>query len=156
MPQLAGEYTQSLTQKNRVVVPAAWRNQLNTTAFFVSTYSNRYLEVYPQTAWEDFYHRLVNFSLFNPDLKDWLRLILSQGQFVETDNQGRLLLTEHILKVLKLDKGEPKELVCLGLGDHFEIWDSTHWQIKKQGLQKEADNLAMRLALFETKQYEPT
>lgn len=144
---IVGEFAVQVTAKNRIVVPVAWRDLFTTGKYYWSNYSGNYLEVFPEAYWLQYYEDLKNFSRFNPDLRDYLRLILSSTYALTADAQGRVVIPEDMLSVVNPGQG----VVCLGLGDHFEVWSATAWQTKLKHQRKEIDQLAMRLALFEHK-----
>lgn len=148
---LVGEYSLALTNKNRVVVPANWREQLTSAVYYASSYSEKYIEVYPEAYWDQYYQGILSFSKFNPDLRDYLRLLLSSTFKLEADNQGRMVLPERFLNVISHNNNASEGIVIIGVGNHLEIWSTTAWQAKRKHQTKEIDNLAMRLALFEHK-----
>ena len=49
---------------------------------------------------------------------------------VELDGQGRVVLPDPLLSWAGLKGKVGEELVIIGVGDHFEIWQSDNWNTK--------------------------
>ena len=50
--------------------------------------------------------------------------IFSQAEYVDLDKQRRFVLPQYLLD----HAGIEIDLIVIGAGDHFEIWDSKEWE----------------------------
>jgi MraZ protein len=66
----------------------------------------------------------MSFSLLEGENLERRRFIFSSTSYVEVDEQGRFVIPKNLLDYAKLDK----KAVIIGVGDHFEIWDSAGWE----------------------------
>lgn len=51
------------------------------------------------------------------------RLFFANSRLIELDTQGRFVIPPDMLKF-----GKIRNVVIIGVGDHFEIWDLNIWQ----------------------------
>ena len=60
------------------------------------------------------------------------RLLLGNAQDVDVDSTGRILVAPE----LRSAAGLTREVMLLGMGSHFELWDAAQWA------RREAEDLA--------------
>ena len=58
----------------------------------------------------------------------WRRIFLGNASNVSIDSAGRILITPELRQAVMLDK----EVIMLGMGQHFEIWDAKTYAAKEQ------------------------
>lgn len=75
------------------------------------------LLVYPRQEWEKKREQIVQFPMNARALQ---RLLLGNAQDVELDSAGRVLIAPE----LRQAAGLVKEVMLMGLGTHFELWDT--------------------------------
>lgn len=153
MPGYLGEFKLFVTEKNRLVIPASFRElyeQNDDKSLYVSYQNNGWLEVYDSIYWRKIAEELGKLSFLHSDVRDYQRLLYSQTQIQEFDQQGRIVLSEQMLECLKHESNQTKarELVVVGAGEHVEIWTAQRWQIKKDSLMKSHSALSDRLAFM--------
>jgi MraZ protein len=74
------------------------------------------LLLYPRPVWESVRERIAALPL---SASAWKRFFLGNATDVELDGAGRLLISPE----LRQGAGLGKDVVLLGMGAHFEIWD---------------------------------
>lgn len=136
MPALIGRYDYALDDKNRLVAPPRYRDALSREGgrhFILSLGLERCLYLFLPSQWE----RVVAEDRDIFGLKDkrqvrvLKRLIFSYAMESEPDEQGRILVPQH----LKDHAGLSKEVVILGMGNKAEIWSRRALErIEKAGL----------------------
>ena len=121
---LFGEFKHAVDTKNRLFIPAKFREQLG-ESFIVIRSTNEdkhYLSVYSQEGWADIEARLAD----QPRLKTrninrfWGR----NGLEVTPDSQGRILLTQALIEYTGLEK----TAVIIGCGRYAEIWSESAYE----------------------------
>lgn len=153
MSRYYGEYEISLTDKNRVIIPAKLREILisNSEADVSIAYHNQgWLEIYDKHYLEQLTKEFKTISSLHTDLRDLQRLLYSQMQQQELDTQGRMILSQQMLTALQISNTteKTKQLVVVGVGDYLEIWEAQRWEIKKKGLKSNLTNISERLAFI--------
>ena len=117
---LYGQYYHSLDPKNRVSMPAKFRDQLG-SHFVITQGLNNCLFVFSD---EEFQHLadLLN-ALPMAKGQPLLHFFFSGAADVEPDKVGRVLLPEHLKKYAGIDK----DVVINGCGKRAEIWNAAEW-----------------------------
>jgi len=128
MSLLVGEYECTLDAKNRLMVPADFRNELKKaeqgSRWYVFLHLHNRLWLMP----EDHFTQQV--SKFRPSLlpKDeqlgFVRKLFGNARVVEPDKQGRIVLPDKLVRKANLGR----ELTLVGMGRYVEVFDRTKWQ----------------------------
>lgn len=119
----------SLDAKGRIAIPARYRGELVSKCsghLIVTADPSRCLLVYPQPAWEPIEQRLNGLSSFNPKIRKLQRLLIGNASDVEMDSAGRIL----VAPPLRQFAGLSKEVVLVGQGEKFELWDDAQWNLQ--------------------------
>jgi MraZ protein len=120
----------SLDAKGRLAVPTRHRDALLAGGAVVLTaHPDGCVLLYPRTAWEPIGARIQALSSFNEQARWWQRLLVGFAEETELDAQGRVLVSPALRKFGKLQK----DVMLVGQGSHFEIWDGAAWEEKLAG-----------------------
>jgi len=79
----------------------------------------------------------MSFSSFDPLASLWKRLLVGFAEEVELDASGRLLVSPELRKFAGLEK----QVMMVGQGSHFEIWNHGTWEKQLEQLETGADKL---------------
>ena len=115
-----GSSALSLDAKGRINVPARHRDALIEQAagrLTLTRHPDGCLLVYPRPEWERKREQIAAFPMQARALQ---RLLLGNAQDVEIDGSGRILVAPE----LRSAAGMTKEVMLLGMGAHFELWDA--------------------------------
>lgn len=137
----SGATNLSMDVKGRLAVPAKHRDALLTQSagnVVLTAHPHGCLLLYPQPAWEPIESKLTGLSSFNPQTSAIKRMIVGQADHLELDSSGRLLVNAVLRKFAKLDK----EVMFVGQGSHFELWDIDEWN-KQLAILMGEDNLEL-------------
>ncbi|TAL56694.1 division/cell wall cluster transcriptional repressor MraZ [Pandoraea sp.] len=118
----------SLDAKGRMSVPARHRDVLKEQAegrVTITKHPDGCLLLFPRPEWEVFRGRVAALPM---DATWWRRIFLGSAADVEMDGTGRVLIASE----LRLAAGLDKDVMLLGMGSHFEIWDATTYIAKEQ------------------------
>lgn len=116
----------SLDAKGRLSVPTRHRDELSASAagqLTVTCHPHGYLMLFPRAAWDDFSQRVVATAA---EGQWWRRILLGSAMDVELDGTGRVLISPELRESACLTK----EVMLLGVGTHFELWDKETYQAK--------------------------
>ncbi len=115
-----------LDSKSRFAVPAKYRDELSSRCagnLVITADPSRCLLIYPQPAWEPIEKKLNSLSSFDPQSRSLQRLIVGNACDVEMDSAGRIL----VVTPLRQFAGLTKDIVLVGQGEKFELWDAEKW-----------------------------
>lgn len=117
-----GEYSHNIDAKNRLIMPAKFREQLGDK--FVATKGlDGCLFVYPISEWETIESKFREIPLTTKDARKFSRFFFAGAAECEIDKQGRVLIPG----VLKEYAGLEKDVVLVGVLNRIEIWAKDKW-----------------------------
>ena len=119
----------SLDVKGRIAIPAKYRGELVEQCsgrLVVTADPSRCLLIYPQPAWEPIEQKLSALPSFNSKTRKLQRLLIGSASDVEMDNAGRILIAPPLRSFASLSK----EVVLVGQGEKFELWDEQQWNLE--------------------------
>ncbi|HEU0229621.1 MAG TPA: division/cell wall cluster transcriptional repressor MraZ [Burkholderiaceae bacterium] len=127
-----GSSALTLDAKGRISIPTRHRDALVAQVegqLTLTRHPDGCLLLYPRSVWEIKREQIVAFPASARPLQ---RLLLGSAQDVELDGSGRILISPE----LRTAVGMTREVMLLGMGSHFELWDATEWS------RREAEDLA--------------
>lgn len=116
----------SIDPKGRLAIPAKRREELQNSGngkLVVTAWPDRCLYLYPEPTWVEIRQQVAALPQFDEQIVKWKRLILGYAEELEADNAGRVLLGPSLRDFARLEK----ELMFVGQGRHFEIWNKQDW-----------------------------
>jgi MraZ protein len=124
-----GTFRHSVDEKNRLAIPAKWRAAAKgAQEFFVLPHPQAHLFVLPESAMDKMLERVDDMSIGEYERRNTLRLITGDGHGTPCDAQGRIILTEQLLK----HAGIEGEAVLVGVLKGFEIWSPARLEEAKR------------------------
>ncbi|HEX8874516.1 MAG TPA: division/cell wall cluster transcriptional repressor MraZ [Nitrosospira sp.] len=139
----------SLDNKGRLAVPAKYRDGLVSLCagrLVITADPSKCLLVYPQPVWEPIEQKLNSLSSFNPQTRSLQRLLIGNACDVEMDGAGRILVPPPLRQFAGLNK----DVVLVGQGAKFELWDDEKWNLQmenalafKDGIPPELDGFSL-------------
>ena len=132
-----GEYHHSLDNKDRLTVPARYRELLDDGAYILRGF-DRNLMVLTTKAFEAISHRLDQLSMTDPLARALRRLIIGSATHLEVDKSGRILIPDFLCQ--KVGLSSDQEAILVGQGSYFEIWSSDEWSLQQQALDQAEAN----------------
>lgn len=110
----------AMDAKGRLAVPARHREVLQALCagqLTVTKHPEGCLMVFPRPAWESFRDRIAALPM---SASGWKRVFLGSAMDVEIDSAARVLISPE----LRAAAGLQKDLMLMGMGSHFELWDA--------------------------------
>ena len=121
----------NIDAKGRIAMPTRYRLQFQdggrgSVVMTIDT-EERCLLLYPLSAWEEIESKLAQLPSFNPEARRIQRLLIGHATESELDSHGRILLPPLLREYADLKK----QVMLVGQGKKFEIWDEAHWQERR-------------------------
>ncbi|MEX2517074.1 MAG: division/cell wall cluster transcriptional repressor MraZ [Gammaproteobacteria bacterium] len=122
----------SIDSKGRVAVPSRFRERLSVLAdgHLVLTLSplDQSLWLYPLPEWELIEAKLASLSDFDTQSRRTKQMMRGYASDCQLDAQGRILIPQE----LRSYAGLGKDIILLGQGNKFELWDAAVWNAQRE------------------------
>lgn len=129
-----GRYHHTLDNKGRLTIPSRYRDALIEGAYITKGFENNLVVMTPK-AFTNISMQVSEKSYTDPMARMLKRYIFSNGEQVELDKTGRILIPQFLRQEAALDTN----VIIIGVGDFFEIWSPENWVDQDRQL---ADNEA--------------
>ena len=123
----------NLDAKGRMAVPTRVRDPLTqggTVKLVLTAHPDGCLLLYPLTAWEPIRAKVMSFPSLDRQASLWKRLLVGFAQEADLDTAGRLLITPELRDFAHITR----QVMFVGQGSHYEIWDLEAWQKQLESL----------------------
>ena len=131
-------YQNKLDKKGRVSVPATFRSHLNSLGYngFISypSFNHPALDACSQDRIEKLSNTIDSLNPFEEKRDYFATSILSESVNLQFDTEGRISLTEKLINHAKIKN----EILFVGLGKTFQIWDPKYFEKFKIEARKKA------------------
>ena len=128
----------SLDAKGRIAMPAKFRDRLQDQCdgkLVITVDRDGCLLVYPLPEWEEIERKLVKLPTLNKQARRLQRLLIGHATECELDSAGRILLSP----LLRDFAGIDKQVMLIGQGNKFELWDEVTWNARRDSWLGEAE-----------------
>ena len=108
--------------KNRVAIPSPFRSTINNSnenTFIFKSLKYECLEVHLSSKINSLIKSFEEKDFLSKKNDHFKTAILSDLEEITIDKEGRFILRDHLKKFSKLSK----EIIFIGKGNHFEIWE---------------------------------
>ena len=139
-----GEYNHTIDEKNRLIIPSKFRNQLG-EQFVITRWLEKSLHGFPLAEWEKLVDKLSDLPVGASDARAFERLVMSGAAEVEFDKQGRILIPNNLVDYAQVEK----ETIVIGTGSGFEIWSQTNWNQYNDAASAKFEEIAEGLTDFD-------
>ena len=113
----------TLDGKGRIAMPARHREVLaamGVNQLTITKHPEGSLMIFPRPARENFRERVAALPM---SAGGWKRIFLGNAMDVEIDGSSRVLIAPE----LRAAAGLTRDLMLLGMGSHFELWDAQRY-----------------------------
>jgi transcriptional regulator MraZ len=139
---LLGEYEHTLDDKNRLTLPAKFR-QAMASGVVLTRGLDSCVEAYPADDWMELVEgELAGLSPFSKESRQLERYLYSGAVEAQPDKQGRVMVPPTLLE----HAGLGREVVVIGMRGRIEIWDRAAWRAQLKEVMEGAEHVAERLA----------
>ena len=142
---LIGEYIHTIDEKSRMSLPAKFRKELG-KKIVITPGLDQCLFIFTLVEWSKVKNKLSNsesdLSFLSADKRSFNRFMFGRAAEVEVDSIGRILIPPFLKDRINLKNSA----AVVGVEDRVEIWNEKAWTVYKEKVEKEADQLAEKLA----------
>ena len=132
-------YENKLDKKGRVSVPASFRSHLSNLGYngviCYPSFNNQSIEAWPQDRIEKISNTIDTLNPFEEKRDFFATSILSESVNLHFDNEGRISLTQKLLKHAKIKNS----MIFVGQGKTFQIWEPTAFEKFKTTARKKSN-----------------
>ena len=118
-----GTYYTAFSGKGRIILPKKFRSQLSKPEIILMKGFDGGIWGFSEDEWRNLSGKQLAVSLMDKKGRILRRKFFPLAEVTELDSQGRFVVSEFLLKESRIKT----DLVLIGAGDHFEIWDSNLW-----------------------------
>lgn len=115
-----GKSAISLDAKGRISVPARHRDALLVQCegrITLTRHPHGCLLFFPRPVWESHRQQIASWPM---SARAWQRIFLGNASDVDMDANGRILIAPELREAAGLSR----DLMLIGMGSHFELWDA--------------------------------
>ena len=139
----------TLDVKGRLAMPTRYRERLQERCggkLVVTVDKDQCLLIYPFPDWEDIERKLMKLPSLNPQARRLQRLMVGHATELDLDGNGRILLPPSLREYGLLTR----DVMLIGQGLRFELWDETRWNERRDEWLASADTATDLPAELET------
>ena len=133
MKMFLGEYQPNLTEGARIALPKKLRDQINGNSIILSRGFEHCIFGYDKDEWLKEASKQVSLPISDLKVRTLKRYMFSGAADVELDGQCRLVIPQSLKEYAQIEA----EMIVIGAGDHFEIWNSENWHQHLEVIEKE-------------------
>lgn len=130
MKLFLGEYDHSLDDRGRVTLPRKIRQEIEEKELVLAKGFDPCIFGFDKGSWEHEAAKHLEAPVTDARSRDLRRYLFAGAQKVEVDKLGRILVPAQLKEYASITR----EVVVIGAGDHFEIWDKAHWTTHRDKL----------------------
>ena len=120
----------TLDAKGRLAIPTRYRARIEERCanhLIVTVDRDYWLLIYPLPEWEDVERRFERLPALDRQARRLKRLMVGHASEQELDSHGRILLPKELREFAALDK----QVMLVGQGNKFELWDEARWNERR-------------------------
>ena len=144
---LRGSSFHKFDSKGRLIIPARWREFISagdSDGLMISG-MDHCLVSYTYEEWDKIENRILSLAKKSASMRRFRRLFIGGAFECPIDKQDRILIPPTLRQYAQLDK----EIVVVGVLEHFEIWSRENWNKENQHMDKDLENEEVRNEIAE-------
>ena len=135
-----GEYEHNVDAKNRIFVPARFRDELGETFMVARDLRGARLKMFSIEGWRNYMAPIMEQE--RKISEKALRYLHRNAMQVSPDSQGRILLSRELLDYAEINKNA----VIVGCSSYAEIWSAENWRAELDS--EDNDEISRELERF--------
>jgi MraZ protein len=117
-------YVHSLDSKNRLTIPAKYRDQLAVGLVVTAHPLDPYLLLFPQARWEQLAEKIDQSAVFDPSTAVLRRQLFSFAEDLKPDGQGRIVISQRLRALADIQA----DVLIAGANTFVELWNPALWE----------------------------
>lgn len=135
-----GEYEHNVDAKNRIFVPAKFREELGESFIVARDLRGPRLKMFSLDGWQAYIAPILEQE--RKISEKALRYLHRNATQVSPDSQGRILLTKELLDYAEIERSA----VVVGCSSYIEIWSEHLWRSELEG--EDSEEICAELERF--------
>jgi len=130
-----GSSFHTIDAKGRIIIPARFRDVIKSDGKDGAMISrmDRCLVAYPFNEWQNLESKILSMAEKSENMRRFRRVFIGGAFDCLCDKQDRILVPPSLRQYAGLDK----EIVLVGVLDHFEIWSRDNWDHENMNLDED-------------------
>lgn len=134
-----GSFKTYFSGKNRLVLPRSFRRELGSEdRFYILLGQNGEIWGFDPKNWSNLAESILKSPLSTEEGRVKRLRLFPKAEECFLDGQGRFILPQEFVKDLDFKE----EVMIIGAGDHFEIWNIDFWKKQLKEVEKEYGRLS--------------
>lgn len=138
-----GEYRHNIDAKNRIIIPAKYRDELGET-FILTRGTDKCLSIYTLEQWEEMFKKIAELPESKKVIRKYRHSLTSKASECTLDSQGRIKIPEYLKKIADIKK----ECVISGEYSYITIWDTEEYDIYDEEATMEHSDISENITEF--------
>jgi len=130
-----GSFFHTIDSKGRIIIPSKFRDVIKaqeSNGVMVSRIDGG-LVAYTYDEWYNIETRILSLAEKSENMRRFRRVFIGGAFECACDKQDRILIPQNLRQYAELDK----DIVLVGVLDHFEIWSRQSWDRENIHLEKD-------------------
>ncbi|MGM0452152.1 MAG: division/cell wall cluster transcriptional repressor MraZ [Thermodesulfobacteriota bacterium] len=130
-----GSSFHTIDSKGRIIIPTRFRELVreNGGEGLILSGMDNGLVAYPYTTWAEVERKILMMAEKSRAMRRFRRVFIGGSSDCPLDRQGRILVPQSLRQYANLNK----DIVMVGVLDHFEIWSRDNWDEENRKLEEE-------------------
>lgn len=124
MKLFLGEYAHSLDDRGRITLPRRIRQEIDEREIILSRGFDTCIFGFDTARWEAEANKQLEIPVTDTKAREIRRYMFAGAVKVEIDKLGRVLVPAQLKEYAHV----VQDVMVIGAGDHFEIWEKTIWE----------------------------
>lgn len=134
-----GTFQRSLDSKFRALLPKRLRNSIpEGQALYLTPGTDQCLELHTDDSLQELASKADRSSAGHRNVRSFSRLFYARAEQCDIDKQGRIRIPSALAQVTELEK----DIVFIGVGSHWEVWNQARWECYLETQYRAFDEIA--------------
>ncbi|MFH1905429.1 MAG: division/cell wall cluster transcriptional repressor MraZ [bacterium] len=141
-----GEFTHTLDEKNRLIVPMRLRGKIKETfveRFIITKGLDNCLFLFTVDEWRLFENKTKALPLTGKDARAYTRHLFSGASECTIDKQGRISIPLYLKNYAQIRK----DVIIIGVMNRIEIWSRENWISYSKNTERSVNEIAEQLEI---------
>ena len=141
-----GEFTHTLDEKNRLIVPMRLRGKIRETfveRFIITKGLDNCLFLFTVDEWRLFENKTKALPLTGKDARAYTRHLFSGASECTIDKQGRISIPLYLKNYAQIRK----DVIVIGVMNRIEIWSREKWISYSKNTERSVNEIAEQLEI---------
>jgi len=142
-----GEYLHTLDKKNRLIIPARFRDpitEMSIEKLFLTRGLDECLFMFSESEWRTQENKFRTMPFTKKDARKFQRQFFGGAIEAVPDKQWRILVPDYLKEYAKLSRN----VMIIGVSNRIEIWDKNKWEDFYRSSKQDYEDIAEDLVEF--------